>query len=105
VKTFLIKVSMPGPDTSPSQIMDALYWACDESGAHVRKSIEHKFYPMGFSAGLILAESHVTVHTWPEENIAYIDYFSCAEDPREIDFVRALGEKEFKLVCMHTVER
>lgn len=105
MKTFLIKMLMPGADTSPSQIMDALYFACDQSGAHVRKAIEHEFYPMGFSAGLILAESHVTVHTWPEENTAYIDYFSCAEDPRQCDFVRALEEKGFKLMAMHEVER
>jgi S-adenosylmethionine decarboxylase len=105
MKTFLIKALMPSPDTSPAQIMDALYWACDQAGAHVRKSIEHEFYPVGFSAGLILAESHVTVHTWPEENTAYIDYFSCAEDPRQHDFVRALGEKGFKLAVMHEVER
>jgi S-adenosylmethionine decarboxylase len=105
MKTFLIKALMPGPDTSPSKIMDALYWACDEAGAHVRKAIEHEFYPMGFSAGLILAESHVTVHTWPEENTCYIDYFSCAEDPHEDAFVRALGDKGFKLVVMHEIER
>jgi len=104
MKTFLIKTIMPSSDVSPRQIMDAIYWACEESGAHVKKAIEHEFYPVGFSACLILGESHVTVHTWPEQNTAYIDYFSCSEDPRQLDFVRALEEKGFKLMTMHEVE-
>lgn len=39
-------------------------------------SCVHKFHPAGVSAVLIIAESHISVHTWPEEGFAALDIFS-----------------------------
>lgn len=39
----------------------------------------HKFSPQGFSAFLLLAESHISLHSWPELNYLAIDIFSCGE--------------------------
>lgn len=39
----------------------------------------HEFSPYGLSGVLVLAESHFSIHTWPEYNAAAIDLFSCKE--------------------------
>ena len=37
----------------------------------------HDFEPQGMSLVYVLAESHIAIHTWPEENYAYITLSSC----------------------------
>lgn len=44
----------------------------------VVNSFVHKFEPHGVSAVLILAESHMAVHTWPEHHYLHIDLFTCS---------------------------
>ena len=39
----------------------------------------HKFAPQGVSGVLILAESHLTIHTWPEHGYAAVDLFTCGD--------------------------
>lgn len=48
-------------------------------GARVMKSGSHKFKPTGVTAFVIIAESHVSIHTWPESRKAFLDIFSCTE--------------------------
>jgi S-adenosylmethionine decarboxylase len=37
----------------------------------------HRFSPQGFSMATLLAESHLAVHTWPEEGTAYVTLTTC----------------------------
>ncbi|MGJ3247608.1 MAG: adenosylmethionine decarboxylase [Elainellaceae cyanobacterium] len=39
----------------------------------------HQFAPHGITAVALLAESHISIHTWPEEGYAAIDVFTCGE--------------------------
>ena len=39
----------------------------------------HKFHPQGVTGVIILAESHISIHTWPEEKYAAIDIFMCGD--------------------------
>ena len=41
----------------------------------------HQYSPQGVSGVLILAESHLAVHTWPEREFAAVDLFTCAACP------------------------
>lgn len=41
--------------------------------------IFHNFSPYGVSGVVVIAESHVTIHTWPEHGCAAVDIFSCNE--------------------------
>jgi len=41
----------------------------------------HKFNPQGLTGILLLAESHISVHTWPEHNYIAMDIFTCGKDP------------------------
>lgn len=46
-------------------------------GATVVEERFHRFAPQGVSGVVVLAESHVAVHTWPENGFAALDVFTC----------------------------
>ena len=39
----------------------------------------HKFSPFGVTAVALLAESHISIHTWPEKGEAAVDIFTCGD--------------------------
>ena len=47
------------------------------AGATVVQSAFHRFRPHGVSGVVILAESHLSVHTWPEAGYAAVDLYTC----------------------------
>ena len=49
------------------------------SGATVLKTISHKFNPQGVTAICMLSESHISIHTWPEEGKAACDIYTCGD--------------------------
>lgn len=57
--------------------------AADVIGASVRGEVFHKYEPQGVSGTLLIAESHLSVHTWPEAAYAAVDIYTCGGlDPR-----------------------
>ncbi|WP_026023139.1 adenosylmethionine decarboxylase [Paenisporosarcina sp. TG20] len=53
-----------------------------KSGAEVREVVFHKFAPQGVSGVVIISESHLTIHSFPEHGYASIDVYTCGEiDP------------------------
>ncbi len=53
--------------------------AAEMINATVISSHAHNFEPYGVSAVVIIAESHLTMHTWPEHRYAAVDLFICTE--------------------------
>jgi S-adenosylmethionine decarboxylase len=51
--------------------------SCIATGATVLFSYLHPFNSGGVSGAIILAESHESIHTWPEENFVSLDIFVC----------------------------
>lgn len=49
------------------------------SGATIVKPFFHRFSPQGISGIIVVAESHFSIHTWPEHSAAAVDIFSCGE--------------------------
>ncbi len=47
------------------------------AGATILSSGVHRFQPQGVSCYVIIAESHLTVHSWPELGYAAVDMFTC----------------------------
>lgn len=45
--------------------------------AQILKSHFHKFAPQGVSGMVLIAESHLSIHTWPERGYAALDLFTC----------------------------
>lgn len=58
-------------------------------GGTIVKAVFHQFSPWGVSGVVVITESHVTVHTWPEHGYAAVDIFSCS--PR-LDHARIRDE-------------
>lgn len=54
---------------------------------HVLKSTFHKFNPQGVTICLLLSESHICLHTWPEKNLLFIDIFSCSEEIIQLSMI------------------
>jgi S-adenosylmethionine decarboxylase len=54
--------------------------AADACGATVVESRFHHFNPHGISGVVIIAESHLAIHTWPELEYAAIDLFTCGDE-------------------------
>ena len=54
-----------------------LITAAEEAGATVLGSCCHQFANGGVSCVVLLAESHVSIHTWPEEQYAAVDVYTC----------------------------
>ncbi len=66
----------------PAAIDRTLRACAEASGATVLGGDFHRFQPNGVSGILLLAESHISIHTWPEREFAALDVFMCGEcDP------------------------
>ena len=55
----------------------AMLAAADEAGATVLGESFHRFAPHGISGVVVIAESHLFIHTWPEYGYAAADIFTC----------------------------
>ena len=70
------------------------------SGASVLKTISHKFSPQGVTAICLLSESHISIHTWPEQNKAAVDCYTCGNANPKIGcdvIIEQLKPIEYKL--------
>ncbi len=67
----------------PKFIADTLEAAARAAGATILHSHMHHFSPNGGVSGVVvLAESHISIHTWPERRYAALDIFMCGKcDP------------------------
>ncbi|OGR10822.1 MAG: S-adenosylmethionine decarboxylase proenzyme [Desulfobacterales bacterium RIFOXYA12_FULL_46_15] len=61
------------------RVENALLNAARESGATIISSSFHKFEPQGVSGVVVIAESHFTIHAWPEHDYAAVDIFTCGD--------------------------
>ncbi|MDR3684924.1 MAG: adenosylmethionine decarboxylase [Geothrix sp.] len=59
------------------RVTTAMLQAAGASGATVVTHSFHHFSPHGVSGAVIIAESHLAIHTWPEHGFAAVDFFSC----------------------------
>ncbi len=69
--------------------------------ATVLNLISNKFEPQGVTAIALLAESHISIHTWPESNYSAVDIFTCGQNmlPELASqyLIEALNSKEHSL--------
>ena len=67
----------------------------DMCGFNVVAKAFHQFEPVGATGVLVLAESHFSAHTYPENDMVYIDVFCCAKD-FDPDRCAKIIEQEFQ---------
>lgn len=87
-------------------IKDALMRASDAAGATLLKIVTHKFEPQGVTAIALLAESHISIHTYPEQCYAAIDSFTCGVHTDPESACRSLKESlESKSGTIRLIQR
>lgn len=74
-----------------------------EAGAEVREFVFHKFSPQGVSGVVVISESHLAIHTWPELGYAAVDVFTCGDRVNPWDACNFLVEK-FEATNMNATE-
>jgi len=86
-------------------VKDALRGASNHGLATLMGEVSHHFQPQGVTALGLLAESHISIHTWPEHGYAAADIFTCGDrsnPQRAADFLirrfRAVRHSLTKLV-------
>jgi len=60
-------------------VKGALIEAAKRAQATIVDVLFHEFNPFGVSGVVVIAESHLTIHTWPEYRYAAVDIFSCGD--------------------------
>ena len=66
-------------EASNSQLFNALIYAAQKSGATLYQTGKHEFYPQGMTAFVILGESHVALHSFPEKKRVWVQLSTCTE--------------------------
>lgn len=88
---------------SPKIAREALKKAATESGSTLLSVKTHKFWPQGVSGIAVIAESHISIHTWPELGYAAVDIFTCGDSVNPYKATEIL-ESYFKPQHSHVLE-
>lgn len=103
---LLLKISCTGKQLEDDRFMhNLLLRAVKAANGSVVGVFRHEFHPVGLTSMVALAESHATVHTWPEDGFALVDYFSCSDDPRFDDFKLEWELEGFDIVSEQVLQR
>lgn len=85
-------------------LREKLREAAQTAGTTILSVHSHKFTPAGVTAFALLAESHISIHTWPELGYAAVDAFTCGHSTHTelaIETVaQALGSKNTKVITV-----
>jgi spermidine synthase len=83
-----------------------LHDALVAAGATVRRTVAERFTPQGVTVLALLAESHASIHTWPEHGTAHVDVFTCGDAADPGRAVRALAAAVgARITTLETVRR
>ncbi len=88
---------------SVNAVEEILIDAVNISKATIIKPLFHQFNPHGVSGVVVIAESHYSIHTWPEYGYCALDIFTCGE---QIDSDKALQflKEKLKAKSMSVIE-
>jgi S-adenosylmethionine decarboxylase len=83
-------------------LRDIMIKAAIHCGAVVLGESFHRFSPQGISGVVVIAESHLSIHTWPEFGYAAVDVFTCGTsvDPEKAAelLIEKLGSKNHSIM-------
>jgi S-adenosylmethionine decarboxylase len=77
----------------PAVVEVALVETVAAMGARVLGVHVHRLSPQGISGVVVISESHLTIHTWPELGEAAVDLFTCGDEEAAKRAVEALGPR------------
>ena len=78
---YLVDIAAADPKFLDDEefLRNLLESAARYAGATVLQTHSHKFDPQGVTAFCLLAESHISIHTWPEDGRCAVDMFTCGD--------------------------
>jgi S-adenosylmethionine decarboxylase len=85
------------------KVEETMINAALEAGAEIREFVFHKFSPQGVSGVVVISESHLAIHTWPELGYAAVDVFTCGDHVNPWDACNYLVE-HFQATSMSATE-
>ena len=76
---IVAELSLCDPEilTDLEAVKKAMTDAAEKANAEVRELAFHRFVPHGVSGVVVIAESHLSIHTWPEIGYAAVDIYTC----------------------------
>jgi S-adenosylmethionine decarboxylase len=99
------QLTRSSPVTDIARLTSLTAAAVTAGNGHVLNT-SHVIFPNGaITLVLILAESHLSVHTWPEENLIAIDLFSCGAIDGEAVIAELTRSLRLKAVSVRTLHR
>ena len=72
-------IIIDGDVSDPLEVWNGLLLAANAARLTILSTDYHIFYPEGFSGTIILGESHIAIHTFPEHGKAWIEIATCDE--------------------------
>lgn len=78
---------------SSKEFEDILLGAAKQAKATALKVYVHKFTPQGMTGVVVLSESHITFHSWPELKYLALDIFTCGKKSRPYKALEFMKEK------------
>ncbi|MDA9820036.1 S-adenosylmethionine decarboxylase [Salibacteraceae bacterium] len=78
------------PITNSAVLVERLSKMLEQSGYTVLNFVEHHFEPQGYTSLWLLSESHLALHTFPENEKSYVELSGCRKEMNE-DFVRLMN--------------
>ena len=82
VQQMVVDYHMCNPEilNDVAAVKRAMREAALKAGATIVTEAFHLFNPYGVSGAIIIAESHLAIHTWPEFGYAAVDLFTCGDE-------------------------
>ena len=79
---YIVEASGCDPEiiSSVAKVQQILVKAAELAGATVWSVSFHKFPPQGVSGVVVISESHLSTHTWPEYGYGALDFYSCGNE-------------------------
>jgi S-adenosylmethionine decarboxylase len=66
---------------APNLLIALLDYICQTYNYTILQKSQHVFEPQGFTTLYLLSESHISIHTFPENNYAAVDIYTCRQYP------------------------
>lgn len=82
-------------------VTDTVYAAAGKCKSTLLALHSHKFDPQGVTCVAMLAESHISIHTWPEKRMAVCDIFTCGEHTKPkkgVEYMKMMFNAE-DIIC------
>lgn len=94
LKTTIYNYRVWVSEWEPAPLAELLRSFLEEAGYCVLNFSEHHFEPQGYTCFWLLAESHLALHTFPEEERSYIELSGCSEisNRKFVDLVQSSAD-------------